>query len=192
MRSVVNTMIQPPPSKCYVKIHPRPCVCVRGLVDDRACHEGLSSCTKGCSTLTSIVMGASRAIHGEGPYDSKACTAVVSRNNPFTPSCSSLFPLPPCLAGFRQIPSRLFDEMPCIWLKPAKKEDDDGSAAKTYNCPLYKTSLRVSERAQTAVSAEVQQTAVGRVTDDVPLLTIYHLAAVPSRLGHVEFMLRRR
>lgn len=45
---------------------------------------------------------------------------------------------------FQQVPSCLFDEMPCIWLKPSKKEEDDGSAATIYNCPLYKTSLRVS------------------------------------------------
>ncbi|CAM9419510.1 unnamed protein product [Ectocarpus fasciculatus] len=50
------------------------------------------------------------------------------------------------------IPSRLFDEMPCIWLKPSRKEDDDGSAGKLYNCPLYKTSLRAGTLSTTGHS----------------------------------------
>ncbi|CAN0046856.1 unnamed protein product [Scytosiphon promiscuus] len=50
------------------------------------------------------------------------------------------------------IPSCLFDKMPCIWLKPSRKEDDDGSAAKTYNCPLYKTSLRAGTLSTTGHS----------------------------------------
>lgn len=37
--------------------------------------------------------------------------------------------------------------MPCIWLKPALKGEDDGKGELSYNCPLYKTSLRVSEGA---------------------------------------------
>ncbi|CAM9936766.1 unnamed protein product [Ectocarpus sp. 6 AP-2014] len=50
------------------------------------------------------------------------------------------------------IPSRLFDEMPCIWLKPSRKEDADGSAGKLYNCPLYKTSLRAGTLSTTGHS----------------------------------------
>eukprot|EP00752_Nemacystus_decipiens_P017827 g15983.t1 len=50
------------------------------------------------------------------------------------------------------MPSRLFDEMPCIWLKPSKKEEDDGRAALTYNCPLYKTSLRAGTLSTTGHS----------------------------------------
>lgn len=43
--------------------------------------------------------------------------------------------------------ARLFDEMPCIWLKPAVKaeEDRENNSICSYNCPLYKTSLRVRE-----------------------------------------------
>ncbi|CAM9624364.1 unnamed protein product, partial [Sphacelaria rigidula] len=52
----------------------------------------------------------------------------------------------------KQIPSQLFDEMPCIWLKPAVKDADGGKAESSYNCPLYKTSLRAGTLSTTGHS----------------------------------------
>ncbi|CAM9811966.1 unnamed protein product [Ascophyllum nodosum] len=49
-------------------------------------------------------------------------------------------------------PTRLFDEMPCIWLKPAVNAGDDGKVASSYNCPLYKTSLRAGTLSTTGHS----------------------------------------
>jgi dynein heavy chain, axonemal len=40
------------------------------------------------------------------------------------------------------LPGALFDTMPCIWFKPRKTTEDDGSGAGVYSCPLYKTSKR--------------------------------------------------
>lgn len=51
--------------------------------------------------------------------------------------------LPSVSSPSPKVPGQLFDEMPCIWLKPDLREQKDGDAGGTYNCPLYKTSLRV-------------------------------------------------
>jgi len=75
-----------------------------------------------------------------------------------------------------QLPSRLFDEMPCIWLKPSKKEDDDGSAAKTYTCPLYKTSLRVRD------GPRGHKLQAGRTVKTVPQSAVERVAAALRRL----------
>ncbi|CAM9867880.1 unnamed protein product [Laminaria digitata] len=44
--------------------------------------------------------------------------------------------------------------MPCIWLKPSKKEEGGGEGSETpsYNCPLYKTSLRAGTLSTTGHS----------------------------------------
>jgi dynein heavy chain len=44
----------------------------------------------------------------------------------------------------------LFDEMPCIWLKPVITEDYNPT--NVYNCPLYKTSIRAGTLSTTGHS----------------------------------------
>ena len=48
------------------------------------------------------------------------------------------------------LPSILFDEMPCIWLKPSLTVDYD--PADIYDCPLYKTSIRAGTLSTTGHS----------------------------------------
>ena len=47
-------------------------------------------------------------------------------------------------------PGKLFDAMPCIWLKPMK--GDDWNPQSCYSCPLYKTSLRAGTLSTTGHS----------------------------------------
>lgn len=47
-------------------------------------------------------------------------------------------------------PGILFDEMPCMWLKPMKAEDY--APKDVYPCPLYKTSIRAGTLSTTGHS----------------------------------------
>ncbi|CAM9815452.1 unnamed protein product, partial [Phaeothamnion confervicola] len=53
-------------------------------------------------------------------------------------------------------PRSLFDEMPCIWLRPepaaASEAGSDGGPDGLYQCPLYKTSLRAGTLSTTGHS----------------------------------------
>ena len=50
------------------------------------------------------------------------------------------------------IPGVLFDTMPCIWLKPAKQNDEEPQQNGFYSCPLYKTSKRAGTLSTTGHS----------------------------------------